>query len=1128
MPTSNPGDKAIFNAARVIDSPDDRRSYVHDACGDDTDQFHRVTALLRGFDRNSPFLESPVSELHRSLDLAHQLEVPAQIGPYKICEQIGEGGMGVVYLAQQIEPVRRKVALKVIKPGMDTRQVIARFEAERQALAMMNHPGIARILDAGMTSEGRPYFVMELARGIRIDKYCDDARLTLRDRLNLFIDVCSAIQHAHQKGIIHCDLKPSNILITLHDGAPVVKVIDFGIAKALNHDLTERTLFTHASELIGTPTYMSPEQIEMSVLDIDTRSDVYSLGVLLYKLLAGVTPFDKETLNSASYDEMRRIICENDPLRPSRRVNTRDNELISAISERRTTDTHTLSLSMQQELDWVVMKALEKDRSRRYESASSLAADLRRYLDGDVVHACPPSAAYRLQKYAKWHLILLSTGILLVETLLIATGISVSYAIQANAAKALSDDRAVELEKQSAELMTQRDRADEAAQLARENEAYARQLAYAADIRLAAEAWERGDVRQYTDLLDQYADPKDGEDLRGFEWWYLRQLGTVHYQTIVASVGGWYCLDHSQNGRYLAAGRRDGAMGIWDAHTYEQLAILNGHADSVGDIDFSPDGNRLASIGDDGLIRIWTVPEGKEFLSFPVSKGVAHGVRFALDGSVLVSCTEEPGIRIWDPESGQLIAELSTDGAEFYELAISPNGQTCAASGEDWKYGVWDLKTRSKLRGREAAYPFRCLDFPLDRPLLIAGMDNNSIEIRDHETAGTPIVATFMGHSDNIEDIAFHPHGTIMASCDRAGVIRSWNLDDSEGRIDENNYQGLPFVFRAHSSRVWALEYSPDGDRLVTAGNDGTIRAWTVRANAVEELPMTRPVAAGFTPDGHELVVAGKPGFTIWNRQTDESRSFGTEFQDLGRFLALSPDGNTLAADHADGAVRIWNIETGKVVQLISAHDGYLERVEFSPDSSLLITAGWEGTCKIWDVSTGDLQRVINVPPHCEDARFAPGGQTFAISTENDAMIYNTLSGQRLHLLRGHQNTAECVAFSPDGRWLATASHDRTIRLWDTTSGELEHIIPAHQNKIYSVAFSPDSQTIASGDKNGRVAFSHVSTGRFLFDKKVVPGRIDTVEFSPDGNALVIVDKGSKAVLLNTKHRFLTKEEPQI
>lgn len=432
MVTSKLNDKTIFNAARLLESPDDRQAYLQKTCGDEIEQRDRVAALLFMFDQDKPFLESPAISLPPIVDIARAFETPKQIGPYRIREQIGEGGMGVVYLAQQTDPVRRKVALKIIKPGMDSRRVIARFDAERQALAMMNHANIARIFDAGMTDEGRPYFAMELVRGLPIDEYCDEAALSLSDRLHLFIDVCKAIQHAHQKGIIHRDLKPSNVLVAVLDGVPVVKVIDFGLAKALEHDLTQQTLFTHATELIGTPVYMSPEQAGKSWLDIDTRSDVYSLGVLLYKLLSGVTPFDQDTLADANLDEMRRIIREDDPPRPSHRVSTLNNELGSTITERRGTDIRELSLSMQRELDWVVMKALEKDRSRRYQSASGLAADLQRYLDGDVVEACPPSARYRLRKFARRNKATLTTTSLVAIALLLGTVISISQAVKAN------------------------------------------------------------------------------------------------------------------------------------------------------------------------------------------------------------------------------------------------------------------------------------------------------------------------------------------------------------------------------------------------------------------------------------------------------------------------------------------------------------------------------------------------------------------------------------------------------------------------------------------------------------------------------------------------------------------------
>jgi len=393
----------IYHTALEQKTQAQRSAYLDSVCGDNSDLRARVEALLKANEEAGDFLEAPVFDADITFDTSPINEGPgAVIGKYKLLEQMGEGGMAVVYMAEQERPVSRKVALKIIKLGMDTKQVVARFEAERQALAMMDHPNIATVFDAGATEAGRSYFVMELVKGVSITEYCDKNKLSTRERLELFVQVCKAIQHAHQKGIIHRDIKPTNVMVTLHDGKPVPKVIDFGIAKATNQRLTEKTLFTRYSQMIGTPAYMSPEQAEMSGLDVDTRTDIYSLGVLLYELLTGTTPFAAEKLRSAGYLELQRIIREEEPTRPSTKLNTLGAGL-SDVARYRGTQPDLLGKSIRGDLDWIVMKSLEKDRTRRYETVHSLVEDIQRHLRNEPILAGSPGVVYRLQKYFRRH-----------------------------------------------------------------------------------------------------------------------------------------------------------------------------------------------------------------------------------------------------------------------------------------------------------------------------------------------------------------------------------------------------------------------------------------------------------------------------------------------------------------------------------------------------------------------------------------------------------------------------------------------------------------------------------------------------------------------------------------------------
>lgn len=431
--------RSIFLAA-LEREPEDWPAFLNEACVDNSELRERVEQLLHSHQALGSI------HCHEGNSPTVIVETPgegagAMIGPYKLLQQIGEGGMGVVYMAEQNAPVRRKVALKIIKPGMDTREVIARFESERQALALMDHPNIARVFDAGATETGRPYFVMELVRGVTFTDYCDQNDLPIHERLELFVTVCHAVQHAHQKGIIHRDIKPSNVLVTLHDGRAVPKVIDFGLAKAIGQQLTDQTLFTQFAQMVGTPLYMSPEQAELTGLDIDTRADIYSLGVMLYELLTGTTPFDSARMKQVAVEEIRRILREEDPPSPSTRLSSTAGETQTAVAAHRHIDPKGLSRLVRGELDWIVMKSLEKDRSRRYETANGLSRDLERYLADEAVEACPPSTAYRLRKFVRRNKGKLFTAVLLALALVAGTVVSTWQAIRAGKAEELASDR---------------------------------------------------------------------------------------------------------------------------------------------------------------------------------------------------------------------------------------------------------------------------------------------------------------------------------------------------------------------------------------------------------------------------------------------------------------------------------------------------------------------------------------------------------------------------------------------------------------------------------------------------------------------------------------------------------------
>jgi serine/threonine protein kinase/tetratricopeptide (TPR) repeat protein len=504
--------KELFLTAAEIEAPAERAAFLDRECGQDAELRRKLEALLHAHDDSGGFLKpGPTSDPTPTGDEAPHAETsdaPGDvIGPYKLLQKLGEGGMGTVWVAEQQQPVKRRVALKLIKPGMDSAQVLRRFEQERQALALMDHTSIAKVFDAGTTTQGRPYFVMELVKGVPITKYCDELNLPIRERLTLFVPVCQAIQHAHQKGIIHRDIKPSNVLVCMQDGKPVPKIIDFGIAKAISQQLTDASLYTEVGQVIGTLEYMSPEQAELSALDIDTRADVYALGAMLYELLTGTTPLDRRRLKQAALMELLRLIKEQEPPRPSTRL-SESKETLPSIAAQRHTEPARLLKEVRGELDWIVMKCLEKDRTRRYETANGLARDIERYLADEPVEACPPSRSYRLGKFARKHRAELTAAAAFVLLLAIAATVSTGLAVWARRAEGLAETRLEEVSQEKA-------RADEETRIATAINEFFQGLLSQADISnqplLAGGAAERNPNVTVKELLDRAADDIEGK-----------------------------------------------------------------------------------------------------------------------------------------------------------------------------------------------------------------------------------------------------------------------------------------------------------------------------------------------------------------------------------------------------------------------------------------------------------------------------------------------------------------------------------------------------------------------------------------------------------------------------------------
>ena len=1128
---------ALFQAANQLTGTA-RASFLDGACHGNPALRQRLETLLVAHDQpEGPLADSaPAAAGTMKIEFtdAPDETVGQKIGRYKILEKVGEGGCGVVYVAEQTEPVRRRVALKVIKLGMDTKQVVARFEAERQALAMMDHPNIAKVLDAGTTETGRPYFIMELVRGIKITDYCDQEKVTTHERLELFIQVCHAIQHAHQKGIIHRDIKPSNILVTLHDGVPVPKVIDFGIAKATEGRLTDATVYTQLHQFIGTPAYMSPEQAEMSGLDIDTRSDIYSLGVLLYELLTGRTPFDAQELMSQGIDAMRKTIREKDPVRPSTKLHTLQGDELTTTAKRHGADVRKLVSQLRGDLDWIVMKCLEKDRKRRYETANGLAADIKRHLSSEPVTARPPSKLYEFQKTVRRHKVGFAATAAVVVVLAVGVAVASWQAVRANHAKreALAAQASESVQRQKAEANEQLAVVAQASESklreqAQVQELAARQRAYASDMNVAQQALAGNNLGRALDLLNRQRPEPGQKDLRGWEWRYL--WGQTHSDALftLCQKTEIQSLTVSADGRWVAIGlvHRDGLF-VYDLQTRKEVAHLAAGEGSVRAA-FSPAQPLLAFTSENILasgklqetLRLWNAATRKLVGEFPLD-GFGVGVVFSQDGRTLVTSTAEGSITLWQIPDGTKQAshpcEQQADMAPSTGFAATSDLRLAAYSTRTGQIRVQNLRDGQELWRAVASKAYiTALAFSPDGKTLASAAGFGESDIRLWDVATGKETGRLEGHQGWVGSLVFWPDGKKLASASADQTIRTWDIS-SRQCLD---------VLRGHRQEVWRLALLPDNRTLVSGCKDGTVCVWDTSITHPRPQSITwsdRIADWRFTPDGHSVVTLNHEGRLM--------RSYGVGFQEkealleigsmanklanwgnsLLRPYLLSPEGRFLACGSTNGAITVWDVSRRSVWREFKPGEGQATPLGFLARGSRLIChTSTENHLSEWDLETNREVQTWPAPALIAAFALSPDERMGIAAGWSGGVVgrdlpANTTTELSLDALEGFS-----VAFSADGKLLAIPSALGFARVWDTATWRQEATLSGFLNSVNAVAFSPNGRRLATGGSNPDDALRlwDVDSWQELLTLKGEGSVHISTAFSPDGNSIGVMSR---------------------